>query len=82
MTGSDHISGFYGVDKKAVADRMSSSSEASNLLVSCAASLDLTDETISNMNRFVIKYVYNNNNSLTPSAARASKWRHQKNESH
>jgi len=77
-TGSDHTSGFYGVGKKVVADRVSKSSEARNLLASCGASLDLTDEAISNMNKFVIKYVYNDNKSSTPSAARASKWRCQK----
>jgi len=81
MTGSDHTSGFYGVGKKVVADRVSKSSEARNLLASCGASLDLTDEAISNLNKFVIKYVYNDNKSLTPSAARASKWRCQKKKS-
>ena len=81
MTGSDHTSGFYGVGKKMVADRVSSSVEAKNLLTSCGSSLDLTDEAISDMNKFVIKYVYNDKTSLTPSAARVLKWRNQKRKS-
>ena len=78
MIGSDYTSGFYGVGKKVVADRVSKSAEARNLLVSCGASLDLTDEAIANMNKFVIKYVSNDKSSITPAAARATKWRCQK----
>ena len=65
ITGSDYTSGFYGVGKKVVADHVSKSAEARNLLVSCGASLDLTDEAIANMNKFVIKYVSNDKSSLT-----------------
>ena len=57
MTGSDHTSAFYGVGKKVVADRVSKYAEARNLLISCGASLDLTDEAIADMSTFVIKYV-------------------------
>ena len=78
MTGSDHTSAFYGVGKKVVADRVSKSAEARNLLISCGASLDLTDEAIADMSTFVTKYVYNDKNSITPAAARAAKWRCQK----
>ena len=60
---------------------MVKSSDARNLLVSCGVSLELTDETIANMSKFVIKYVYNDTRSSTPSAARAAKWRHQKRKS-
>ena len=78
MTGSDHTSAFYGVGKKVVADRVSKYDEAKNLLISCGASLDLTDEAIADMSTFVIKYVYNDKNSITSAAARAAKWRCQK----
>ena len=73
MPGSAHTSIFYGVGKKAVADCVSKSVEARNLLISYGASFDLTDETIANMNKFMIEYVPNDMNSLTPSAARARK---------
>ena len=81
ITGSDHTSGFYGIGKKAVVDKVVKSSDARNLLASCGASLELTDETIANMSKFVIKYVYNDTSSSTPSAARAAKWRCQKKKS-
>ena len=42
MIGSDYTSGVYGVGKKVVADRISIFAEATNLLVSCGAILDLT----------------------------------------
>ena len=73
MTGSDHTSAFYGIGKKVVAERVSKSAEARNLLMSCGASLDLTDEAIADMSTFMIKYVYNDKNSITPAAARAAK---------
>ena len=81
ITGSDHTSGFYGVGKKAVVDKVVKSSDARNLLASYGVSLELTDETVSNMSKFVIKYVYNDTSSSTPSAARAAKWRYQKRKS-
>ena len=78
MTGSDHTSVFYGVGKKMVSDCVSKSAEARNLLISCDTSLNLTDKAIADMSKFVIKYVYNNKNSITSAAARAAKWRCQK----
>ena len=81
ITGADPTSGFYGVGKKTVADRVRNSDEAKNLLTSCGASLHLTDEAIADMTKFVIKYVYNYKTSLTPSAARVKKWRSQKRKS-
>ena len=74
MTGSGQTSAFYGVGKKVVADRVNKSAEARNL-ISCAASLDLTDKVIADMSTFMIKYVYNDKSSITPAAARAVKWR-------
>ena len=81
ITGSDHTSGYYGIGKKAVADRVKQSSEAQNLLTSCGSSLELTKETRQNMTKFVIKYVYNDTVSSTPAEARVAKWKKQKKKS-
>ena len=75
ITGSDHTSSYYGIGKKAVAERVKQSSEAQNLLTSCGSSLELTKETRQKMTRFVIKYVYNDTVSSTPAEARVAKWK-------
>ena len=52
MTGCDHTSGFYGVGKKTVTDRVGKSSEARDLLSSCGESLQLSNEVTAKMTRF------------------------------
>jgi len=78
MTGCDHTSGFYGIGKKTVADRVRKSSEARNLLASCGVSLQLTDEVAGKMTKFVVRYVYSDTKSETPAAARVLTWKSQK----
>ena len=69
------------IGKKAVADRVSKSAEGRDDLASCGVSLHLTDKVIAMMTKFVIKYVYSDTKSVTPAAARASKWKSQRKKS-
>ena len=65
MTGCDTVSSFYGIGKKAVWKNVLRSQEAKDLL------LDFSDTAL---NEFVIKYVYNDKNSVTLSEMREKRW--------
>ena len=80
ITGSDHTSEYYGIGKKTVADRVSKSDEAKNLLAPCGSSLELTPETRENMTSFVMKYMFSDKLSSTPTEEGVAKWRRQKKE--
>ena len=75
LTGCDHNSGFYGVSKKMIADRSKKSVEAQNLLLSCGTQLPVTQRIISDLEKFVIRHVYNDSKNKTLGDARAAKWR-------
>ena len=81
ITGSDHNSGFYGLGKKSIADRVESSMEAKRLLSRCGTELPATQSTLGDLETFVIKYIYNDKKSKSITEARASKWRMQKKKS-
>ena len=81
ISGSDHNSGFYGMRKKSVADRVKSSAEAKRLLSQCGAELPAVQSTLQDMEKLVIKYVYHDKKSKTMTEARVSKWRVQKKKS-
>ena len=78
ISGSDHNSCFYGIGKKSIAGRVESSAEAKRLLSQCGAELPAAQSTLQDMEKFVIKYVYNDKKSKTMTEARVSKWRVQK----
>ena len=77
LTGCDHSSGFYGASKKVIADRLEKSKEAQDLLATCGTHLPVTQEVISDLEQFVIRYVYGDTKNKNPRDARAAKWRRQ-----
>ena len=81
LTGCDHNSGFYGASKKLIADRLEKSKEPHDLLAACGTELLITEQVISDLERFVIRYVYGDTKSKTLGDARAVKWRSQKKKS-
>jgi hypothetical protein len=81
LTGCDHNSGFYGASKKLISDRLEKSKEARELLAACGAQLVLTQQVISDLEQFVLQYVYCDTKSKTLGEARAAKWRAQKKKS-
>ena len=81
LTGCDHNSGFYGASKKLVADRLEKSEEARKLLSACSTQLPVTHEVITDLEKFVIRFVYGDTKSKTVGDARAAKWRAQKKKS-
>lgn len=78
LTGCDHNSGFYGVSKKLVADRVNDSKEARDLLASCGMELPVTEYVLNDLELFVIRYIYNDPKSTTLCDARSAKWRSMK----
>ena len=81
LTGCDHNSGFYGASKRLIADRLEKSQEAHNLLAACGTCLPVTQGVITDLERFVIRYVYCDTKSKTLADVRAAKWRAQKKKS-
>lgn len=81
ISGCDHNSGFFGASKLLIVERLVKSEEARKLLASCGAELPAPQNVISDLEQFVICYVYGNNKSKTPGEARAAKWRTQKKKS-
>ena len=57
-----HNSAFYGVGKKTIVNRVQKSEEAHKLIASRGMQLPVTEEVISDLERFVIKYT----SSVTP----------------
>lgn len=74
LTGCDHNSGFYGVGKKTIVDRVEKSSEAHNLLKKCGTVLPVTQEIINDLQKFVIRYIYRDTKHKTLAEVRAAKW--------
>ena len=81
LTGCDHNSGFYGIGKTKVAERLKKSPDLRQLLLSCGNNLQLADEDVDNLVKFVIKCVYSDGKSVTIAEARSSKWKLQKKKS-
>ena len=75
LTGCDHNSGFYGIGKTKVAERVKKSPDARQLLLSCGNNLQLADDDADKLIRFVIKYIYSDCKSATIAEARSTKWR-------
>ena len=70
VTGCDTISSFYGIGKRTVWKREEKNIEVQGLL------LTLTHESL---NKFIIKYVYNDKNSKSFGEMRTLKWNKMKN---
>lgn len=81
ISGCDHNSGFFGASKLLIVGRLEKSKEANKLLATCGAQLPAPQNVISDLEQFVIRYVYGNTKSKTPGEARAAKWRAQKKKS-
>ena len=69
-TGCDAVSSFFGIGKKTVWAGVAKSAEARNLLS------NLSQE---NLNKFVIKYIYNDKLSKSLGEMRCKKWKKMKN---
>jgi len=85
LTGCEHISGFYGASKKVIAYCLKKSKEAQHLLLlaACGTQLPVTQEVLSDLEQFIIYYVYGDRptQSRTMRDARAVKWRAKKKKS-
>ncbi len=57
LTGCDHNSGFYGVSKKLIADHLKNSKEAQHFQGACGTQLPVTQEVISDLEQFDIRYI-------------------------
>ena len=79
LTGCDHNSGFYGVSKKLISDRVQKSKETCDFLSSCGRELPVSQEVLDNLEQFVIRYVYCDIKHKNPAEVRAAKWKMQKN---
>jgi len=78
ISGCDHNSGFFGASKLMIVGRLAKSKEAQKLLLSCGAQLPCPPNVISDLEKFVIRFVYGDSNSVTLGIARANKWRGQR----
>ena len=80
LTGCDHNSGFYGIDKKAVIDQVQQFPESHNFLKQkCGSVLPITNESIADLQTFVIRYIYNDTKRTELPDVRAAKWKELKN---
>ena len=70
ITGCDVMSSFFGVGKRTVWKRVQKSTEAQ---------MFLTNLSHENLNKFVIKYIYDDKVSTTLTQMRAQKWKNIKN---
>ena len=75
LTGCDSNSAFFGVGKKKIFDVVKSSGEARMLLESCGRSLDITKSTTGNLTKFILRYIYNDRQSVSVTEARVKKWK-------
>ena len=73
MSGYDNTPGFYGHGKKSLLDKVMKDAEARDLLSRVGRSIDLKDDVISDMRKFVLSKIYGEN-FPTCAQARASKW--------
>ena len=69
ITGCDSISSFFGIGKKTVWKRVEKSDEAQMLL---------SNLSLANIDKFIIKFVYNDKSSTTLGEMRYEKWRKMK----
>lgn len=81
ISGCDHNSAFFGASKLRIVGHLINSKEAHSLLAKCGTQLPAPQNVISDLEQFVIRYVYGNTKSKTPGEARAAKWRAQKKKS-
>lgn len=79
LTGADAVSGFYRKSKKTLFKKLCVSNESRCLIQNIGRMEHLTDKEVSNVTKFVIKYIYNDKSSLTLAQARAKKWKSMKN---
>ena len=71
LTGCDSNSAFFGHGKKKVFENVQSSEEAKT----CGDSLHITQSTIDNLTKFVLRYIYNDRQSNSCTDARVKKWK-------
>jgi len=81
VNGCDQNSGFYGTSKKVITDRVEKSADAQNLLAACGRDIPASSEELSDLEQFVIRYVYSDAKSKTLADLRAPKWKAQKKKS-
>ena len=80
ITGADAVSGFYRQSKKSILKRlMKSPEEATSFLESIGRVNSNVEIDESSAERFIIKFVYNDDKNTQLHTARAMKWRKMKN---
>ena len=75
LTGADAISGFYGLSKRTILARVEKSEDAESLLADIGQILELSNRCKEDIEKFTIRYTYNDKKSESLHQARASKWR-------
>ena len=81
ITGCDYNSGFYGVNKKVVSDRIQSRKEAYDLLASFGTAHTTSKGVLDYLEKFAMRYVYCDTEKMTRAELRTAKWRAQKKKS-
>ena len=82
ITACDHNSGFYGVSKKVISDRIQTRKETHDLLAYCGTELPASKEVLDDLKKFAMWYVYCDTEKMTLAELRAAKWRAQKKKIH
>ena len=75
LTGADAISGFYGLLKRTIFARVEKSEDAESLLADLGQILEMSNRCKEDIEKFTIRYIYNDKKSESLPQARASKWR-------
>ena len=74
-TGGDFTSGFYGHGKKTILKQLEKSQDAMSLLADVGKQLPITTEVSSNLDKFTVQVVYNDQHSKNLAQCRANKWK-------
>ena len=78
FTGCDSVSGFFGHGKSSVYPKPSNIEEVKQLLASLGSSKEINNALVKSIEKFVIKFVYNDNKSESLAECRALKWEQMK----
>ena len=82
LTGADTTSGFFGRGKKAVLKNVHKNiHKAKELLETFGKSLNISEECYKDVILFIIRFVYNDNKSVSPAESRCLFWKRMKKKS-
>ena len=78
LTGCDSVSGFFGHGKSSVYPKHANINEVKQLLANLGASQEVDSLLNSLIEKFVIKFIYNDSTSESLAECRAVKWKQMK----